>query len=1046
MGEPRGEPQPETGANVDADVHAFLIGDIRGWTSFTQEHGDEVAARLAARFAEVAREVVEDHRGRVVELRGDEVMAVFGSPRSAIRAAVALQHRFVEEATADPSLPLTVGIGLDAGEAVAVEGGYRGGALNVAGRLQARAKAGEILASREIVHLARRIDGIRFTERGPLELKGLDQPVHVIAVASEDQDAAVVMAPFVRTSPPSPTLRKRWEVVAAVAAFALVVGLVAIPLARNGGDSSEIAPNSIGILDPDSGDVVSTLGLEARPGSFAVSADGVWVTNPDVGTVTRIDPTAQSVVDSIQVGENPTSIAVGEDVVWVVESGGPSVSRISPGTNTVVGDPIQVGNGPAAVAVGGGAVWVTNQFDGTISRIDPNRGEVVEEIPVGLDPQGIAVGFGSVWVTLAGSNTVLRIDPLSNEVTHSILVGNAPGSLAVGADGVWVVNALDDTVSRIDPDTNSVVPTVPVGMSPSGIAIVGGVVWVANEADGTLSRIEPGQASREASVRTSVTGSVPQALADVGGDLWVSVRGTSTSHQGGTLRLASEQRPLSIDSAVAYDEVSARLMHLLGDGLVTIEPVGGTNPRLVPDLALSKPTPTDDGKTYTFQLRSGIRYSNGEVVMAGDFRRSIERLFDLQSDGVPLFSGLVGSETCADEPGGCDLRQGIVTDDATGTIVFHLADPDPEFLYKLTLPFAYPVPPSTPDEHQARAGVPGTGPYMLDGSMTDEGLALVRNPRFRVWSQAAQPNGYVDRIEWAFGVEPNELVEAVASGEIDLAFEVASSDRLDEDIFVSLASQTHTSPAAGTYWISLDTSAPPFDDIDVRRAINFAVDRDRVVELFGGERAASPTCQQLPPNFPGYEPYCPYTEDPGPAGLWSASRIGQAQRIIRSSDTLGMRIDFEYPPDIFPQGARVGRYFVELLEELGFSVRVASVPYDESVAPGHDLQEMTLGGWGADYPAASNFFAPMLADDFFLELCTFCDRQLNTAIDRAVRLESVDPAATGALWARVDRAMVDLAPFVWLVNPISVELTSKRVNNYQSSPAYGVLLNQLWVR
>jgi class 3 adenylate cyclase len=111
VGEPRGAPQPGTGASEDADVHAFLIGDMRGWTSFTQEHGDEGAARLAARFAEVTRAVVEDQRGRVVELRGDEVMAVFGSPRSAIRAAVTLKQRFVEESLADPSLPLTVGIG-----------------------------------------------------------------------------------------------------------------------------------------------------------------------------------------------------------------------------------------------------------------------------------------------------------------------------------------------------------------------------------------------------------------------------------------------------------------------------------------------------------------------------------------------------------------------------------------------------------------------------------------------------------------------------------------------------------------------------------------------------------------------------------------------------------------------------------------------------------------------------------------------------------------------------------------------------------------------
>ena len=170
--EPRGAPQPEADASGDADVHAFLIADVRGWTRFTQDHGDEEAAHLAGRFAEVTRAVVEDHRGRVVELRGDEALVVFGSPRWAIRGAVALQQRFVEETIADPSLPLTVGIGLDAGEAVPVEGGYRGGALNVAARLCSLARAGEVLASREIVHLARRVDGVRFTERGQKEREG----------------------------------------------------------------------------------------------------------------------------------------------------------------------------------------------------------------------------------------------------------------------------------------------------------------------------------------------------------------------------------------------------------------------------------------------------------------------------------------------------------------------------------------------------------------------------------------------------------------------------------------------------------------------------------------------------------------------------------------------------------------------------------------------------------------------------------------------------------------------------------------------------------
>ena len=144
--------------------------------------------------------MVEAHRGKVLELRGDEALVVFGSPRWAIRGAVALQQRFVEETIADPSLALTVGIGLDAGEAVAVEGGYRGGALNVAARLCSLARAGEVLASREIVHLALRVDGVRFTERGQAELKGLDKPVHVVAVRSEDRDDAETIAPFIRST------------------------------------------------------------------------------------------------------------------------------------------------------------------------------------------------------------------------------------------------------------------------------------------------------------------------------------------------------------------------------------------------------------------------------------------------------------------------------------------------------------------------------------------------------------------------------------------------------------------------------------------------------------------------------------------------------------------------------------------------------------------------------------------------------------------------------------------------------------------------------
>jgi WD40 repeat protein/class 3 adenylate cyclase len=173
-----------------AAIRTFLIADVRGYTLFTSERGDEAAAKLATKFATVTREGVEAHGGGLIELRGDEALAVFDSARQAIRTAIELQRRFVDETVADPRIPLAVGIGLDAGEAVPVEDGYRGGALNLAARLCALAGPAEILASREVVHLARRVEGVTQVDRGPVRLKGLVEPVHVIRLRAEAEDAA----------------------------------------------------------------------------------------------------------------------------------------------------------------------------------------------------------------------------------------------------------------------------------------------------------------------------------------------------------------------------------------------------------------------------------------------------------------------------------------------------------------------------------------------------------------------------------------------------------------------------------------------------------------------------------------------------------------------------------------------------------------------------------------------------------------------------------------------------------------------------------------
>lgn len=177
-------------AESSGDINIFLIADIRGYTSFTQQQGDGAAAKLAATFAGACRQTVEAHGGSLLELRGDEALCVFRSARAAIAAAIGLQDDFVRRAIEDPETPLLVGIGLDVGEALAVEGGYRGGALNLAARLCSQAGPGEILASKTVVHLAGSTQGVTYTDRGDVRLKGLHDPVSVVRVAGSDDARA----------------------------------------------------------------------------------------------------------------------------------------------------------------------------------------------------------------------------------------------------------------------------------------------------------------------------------------------------------------------------------------------------------------------------------------------------------------------------------------------------------------------------------------------------------------------------------------------------------------------------------------------------------------------------------------------------------------------------------------------------------------------------------------------------------------------------------------------------------------------------------------
>jgi class 3 adenylate cyclase len=224
-------------------VRTFLIADVRGYSRFTEEYGDEAAARLASKFADVAAEEIDAHGGRIVEIRGDEALAVFTSARQAIRAGVALQHQFDVETEANSDLPLRVGVGIDSGEAVPLENGsFRGAALNVAARLCGRAHGGEVLISESTSRLSGRLAGLQYVDQGRVRLKNIPDPIHIFKVYSE-LDAVPGNRWVVMFFGKQPGRTLGWKLGAFVALIAVVSAVAVVYLTTNDqGNGSTASP------------------------------------------------------------------------------------------------------------------------------------------------------------------------------------------------------------------------------------------------------------------------------------------------------------------------------------------------------------------------------------------------------------------------------------------------------------------------------------------------------------------------------------------------------------------------------------------------------------------------------------------------------------------------------------------------------------------------------------------------------------------------------------------------------------------------------------
>jgi peptide/nickel transport system substrate-binding protein len=481
---------------------------------------------------------------------------------------------------------------------------------------------------------------------------------------------------------------------------------------------------------------------------------------------------------------------------------------------------------------------------------------------------------------------------------------------------------------------------------------------------------------------------------------------SSSGKEGGTLKATFGSFPASLDPGLAYTGEGSTAVYDVYIPLLTYAHAsGGAGSRVIPGLAEALPKISDGGRTYTLTLRKGLKYSDGKPVKASDFAHAIERLFKLNSPGSPFYSDIVGAEAFAKtKQGGIS---GITTDDKTGRIVIHLAEPRGTFTNELALPFAALLPAGTPAEDLTADPPPATGPYVLSAARPGRGWDYKRNPQ---WARNNAellpdiPSGHVDRIEVDVVRNHATQVNDVESGRYDWMGNPPPADRYAAVKSKYEGSQFKVEPTISTYFFWMNTTQAPFDDVKVRQAVNYAVDARALERVYSGQ--LSGTQQILPPGMPGYK-----RSDLYPHSLAKAKELVAAAK--PSDRAITIWTDNESPND------EAGEYLEGVLKELGFETTLKIVNADNyfSLVGNESTPNLDIGfaNWFEDYPHPNDFFQPLLAGESIApagttNLSRFDDSQLNAEIDRLG--EGPLTPRVEAEYAQLDRKFMEQAPMV----------------------------------
>jgi peptide/nickel transport system substrate-binding protein len=459
---------------------------------------------------------------------------------------------------------------------------------------------------------------------------------------------------------------------------------------------------------------------------------------------------------------------------------------------------------------------------------------------------------------------------------------------------------------------------------------------------------------------------------------------------------------------------------------------GRRGTELIPGLATALPRVGDGGRTYTLTLRRGLRFSDGEAIVASDFRHAVERTLALNSGGSPLFEDIVGARRFARAKHGGIA--GIATDDASGRIVIHLREATGTFVYALATLYGAPLPAHTPAKDLSSNPPPASGPYEIVASHPGRDWEYERNPE---WAKVdgpllpQLPAGHYERIAIAVDANPQTQVHAVESGEADWMVDPPPTDDLARLRRGPGGARLMVSPEVDSYYFWMNTRAAPFDDLRVRRAVNYAIDPGAFERIYGP--LMKPMQQVLPASMPGHRPFRLYPHD-----------LAKAKALVAAADPRQRAVAVwtnSYPPN-----REAGEYFEGVLRQIGLrpTLKVISPTNYFTVIGNPSTPDLDsgLGNWLLEYPHPNSFLEPQLTGAGIRSTNeTNWARLEDPALEARVARLRREPLGRPqeAAYARLDRAFMREAPWAPFGSTRQATLVSAAVDadRLVVSPVFG---------